>query len=91
MIKAIIVEDEQPALNRLKNLLSEYDDIQLLDECMSGKIAAQSIDKYQPDLIFLDIQLPDFSGLDLLKLINHQPLVIFVTAYHEHAQVRFCD
>ena len=89
MIRAILVEDEQPALKRLKNLLSDYDDIQLLDECMSGKIAAQAIDKYQPDLIFLDIQLPDFSGLDLLKLINHQPLVIFVTAFHEHAHKAF--
>ena len=89
MIKAIIVEDEQPALSRLKDLLSDYDDIQIIDECMSGERAVTSIDGNQPDLVFLDIQLPDFSGLDLLKLIHHTPLIIFVTAFHEYAYQAF--
>ncbi len=89
MIKTLIVEDEQPALNRLKDMLSEYDDIQLIDTCMSGEAAIRAIDTHKPDLIFLDIHLPDFSGMDVLKLISHDPLVVFVTAFNQYAHEAF--
>jgi two-component system LytT family response regulator len=89
MLKAIIVEDEEPALQRLQNMLLSFEDVKVLDACRLGKEAAKSIDLHQPDLVFLDIDLPDISGLDLLKLITHEPQIIFVTAYHQYAIAAF--
>ena len=89
MIKTILVEDEQPALTRLKDLLSGYDDVRIIDECRSGQDAVNSINAHKPDLVFLDIQLPDFSGMDVLKLIHHTPQIIFSTAFHVYAHQAF--
>ncbi len=89
MISTLIVEDEQPALTRLEKMLSDYEDITILDTCMTGKSAVTAIDREKPDVIFLDIHLPDFSGMDVLKLISHKPLVVFVTAFQEHAHEAF--
>jgi len=89
MLKTIIVEDEQPAAERLQKMLQDYDDIRVLDTCRLGKDAAISIDAHQPDVVFLDIDLPDISGLDLLKMITHEPQIVFVTAYHQYAIAAF--
>lgn len=89
MLKTILVEDEAPALQRLQKMLSAFDDIQVVDTCQLGKDAAESIDKHLPDVVFLDIELPDISGLDMLKLIQHRPQIVFVTAYHQYAIAAF--
>jgi two-component system LytT family response regulator len=89
MIKTILVEDEQPALTRLKDMLSGYKDVRIIDVCRSGQDAVNSINAHEPDLVFLDIQLPDFSGMDVLKLIHHTPQIVFSTAFHEYAHQAF--
>jgi two-component system LytT family response regulator len=84
--KAVIVEDEAPARRLLKELLVEYDNtIYLSGEADNGNTAIELINKLRPDLIFLDIHLPDMLGLDVLKELDYKPFVIFTTAYDEYA------
>lgn len=85
MIRTIIIEDEKPALDRIRGFLATLPDIEILDSTDSGKIAASLIDELKPDLIFLDIHLSDISGIDLFHLISYKPLVIFTTAYNQYA------
>ncbi len=85
MIRTLIIEDEKPALDRIRGFLATLPDIEILDSTDSGKIAAALIDELKPDLIFLDIHLSDISGIDLFHLISYKPLVIFTTAYNQYA------
>lgn len=85
MIKAIIIEDEKPALERIMGFVKQIPDIEVIATTNSGKDAAQKIDTLQPDLIFLDIHLQDLSGIDMLLLISHKPAIIFTTAYNQYA------
>jgi len=85
MIKSVVVEDEKPALERLMHFLNQIPDVEIIGTCTSGKDAAYLIDMEKPDLVFLDINLPDVSGIDLLHLITHRPLLIFITAYNKYA------
>ncbi len=85
MIRTLIIEDEKPALDRIRGFLATLPDIEILDTTDSGKIAAALIDELKPDLIFLDIHLSDISGIDLFHLISYRPLVIFTTAYNQYA------
>ncbi len=88
-MKAIIVEDEQPAVARLQNMLTEFPEVEVLAVASTGEEAARTIDALRPDLVFLDVQLPDMSGVDLLKLIEHRPQIIFTTAYDAYAVQAF--
>jgi DNA-binding LytR/AlgR family response regulator len=81
----ILVEDEAPARERMKSMLSAFDDINIVGEASDGPDGVRLIDDLKPDFIFLDIQLPVFTGFEVLKKIRHQPHVIFVTAYDEYA------
>jgi DNA-binding LytR/AlgR family response regulator len=85
MIRAFIVEDEHPALQRLQEFLQRIPDIEIVGSEGSGKKASDQIEAVRPDLLFLDIHLSDISGIDLLHLLSHQPLVIFTTAYDKYA------
>jgi two-component system LytT family response regulator/two-component system response regulator LytT len=85
MIRSIIVEDEKPALDRLEGFLNQIPDIQIVATSSSGKEAAQLIEDEKPDLVFLDINLPDVSGIDILHLLSFRPLIIFITAYNQYA------
>jgi len=90
-IKAIIIDDEFLARKRVSNLLNDVKDIQVIDECSSGKEAITKINSAKPDLIFLDIKITDMTGFDILKEIdqNTMPLVIFITAFDEFALKAF--
>jgi two-component system, LytTR family, response regulator len=84
--KAIIVEDEAPARRLLNELLAEYPHlIRLSGEADNGSDAIALINEIKPDVIFLDIQLPDMLGLDVLKNLDYKPYVIFTTAFDEYA------
>jgi two-component system LytT family response regulator len=85
MIKVMIVEDEKPAVERLKTLVKNIEEIELIGICTSGREAVLMIDQLKPHLIFLDIHLTDISGIDLLHLLTHQPQIIFTTAYNRYA------
>ncbi len=84
-IRAIIIDDESPARIRLKNYLKEYPEINVIGEARDGKEAISLINKNNPDLIFLDIQMPDIDGFKVLEKINYNKTIIFVTAYDEYA------
>lgn len=90
-IKAIIVDDEAPALANLELLLARDRQIELLATCSDGASAIDAIQTYQPDLVFLDIQMPEVSGFDVLKALSpsERPYVIFVTAFDQYALKAF--
>ncbi len=85
MIQTILVDDERLAREGLKNLLKEYTDIQIVGEASNVDEALDMIDKLKPQLIFLDIQMPEKTGFDLLEDLIETPAVIFTTAYDEFA------
>lgn len=88
-ISAFIVEDSRLARQELYELLKSYQTIEVVGEAKSVTEAIVSIDKLQPELIFLDINLPDGTGFDVLSQINRCPEVIFTTAYDEFALKAF--
>jgi two-component system LytT family response regulator len=85
MIKAIIVDDERLARQELKSLLKNFPEINLVDECANAQQALKSIAELQPDLIFLDIQMPGKNGFDMLRDLEFAPKIIFISAYDEYA------
>jgi len=85
MKKAIIIDDEPLAISIVKEYLQDYPDIEVVDECLNGFEALKSIQDNQPDLIFLDIQMPKITGFELLELLDEPPAIIFTTAYEEYA------
>lgn len=86
-IKVIIVDDEEPARTNLRLLLEKDADLTLVAECGDGKTAIAAVQEHQPDLLLLDIQMPEVSGFEVIKAIPQaaQPHVIFVTAYDQYA------
>jgi two-component system, LytTR family, response regulator len=84
-LRALLIDDERLARNDLRSLLSEYDNIEVIGEADSVQKAIEVITAEDPDLLFLDIQMPGESGFDLLDKIDLQAHVIFVTAFDEYA------
>ena len=89
MITCLIIEDEKPARDRLKSFIETDDLLGLSGEAENGIGAIKLINQLKPRLIFLDVKLPDLSGLDVLKIIEYKPFVIFTTAYDEYALSAF--
>ena len=87
--RAIVVEDEPIARGQLRDLLSEVDWIECIGEAADGRSAVATIDTLKPDLVFLDIEMPEMSGLDVLAAIHHEPAVVFTTAYDKFAVAAF--
>lgn len=84
-MKAIIIDDERLARQELKNLLSAHKEIEVIAECNNAQSAKEKIAELNPDVIFLDIQMPGKSGLELIEEVSALPDVVFVTAYDEYA------
>ena len=84
-IKTLLVDDEEIAIHRLKKALSLYPRIKIIGEVKDGRSAVEFINGQRPDLVFLDIQMPEFNGLEVLNLLEYNPLIVFVTAYDEYA------
>ena len=85
MIKCIIVEDETLAQQVIQSHLQKMEEIQLMAVCNNAAEAIAALKKFEVDLIFLDIQLPGVTGLNLLRILTNPPLVILTTAYAEYA------
>lgn len=81
----LIIDDEKLARDLLREYLEGNDDVEVLGECSKGSEAVEKIDKLKPDLIFLDVQMPGMTGFDVLEEIEHEPYVIFTTAYDQYA------
>ncbi|CAN1577399.1 LytT Response regulator of the LytR/AlgR family [Spirosomataceae bacterium] len=89
-MKTIIIDDERLARNELKRLLEEFPKIHVVAEAANAEEAIELIDEHQPDLLFLDIQMPGKNGFELLEIIEDRvPEVIFTTAYDEYALKAF--
>jgi len=90
-IATLIIDDEPLARQRLENLVTDLPEINLLASCKTGKDAIKKIEALEPDLVFLDIQMKDMTGFNVLEQIDVKktPLVIFVTAYDEYALKAF--
>lgn len=82
---AILVDDEQAAHYAIQVLLKEYDNISLVGQVYNGKQAIEMINRLRPDLLFLDIQMPDMNGFDVLHHLDYQPYIVFCTAYEQYA------
>jgi two-component system LytT family response regulator len=89
MIKAVIIDDERLARNELKKLLLEFPEIEVIAEAANANEGIEKIDSLNPDLIFLDIQMPGKTGFDMLAELNKAPDVIFTTAYDDYALKAF--
>jgi two-component system, LytTR family, response regulator len=88
-MRAIIVDDERLARKELTNLLKDYNEIEIIAEAINADDAYEKINKLDPDLLFLDIQMPGKTGFDLLEMLDSVPNVIFTTAYDEFALKAF--
>ncbi|MDG1781256.1 MAG: LytTR family transcriptional regulator DNA-binding domain-containing protein [Flavobacteriales bacterium] len=84
-MKALIIDDERLARKEILRLLENHPDVEIVGEAANSEEALALIDEKEPELLFLDIQMPGKSGLDLLTDLDHAPEVIFVTAYDEYA------
>ena len=88
-LKAIIVDDERLARAELRKLLQAFPDIDIVDEAANADEGVEKIESQNPDIIFLDIQMPGKTGFDLLSDLEKAPHVIFTTAYDEYALKAF--
>lgn len=89
MIRAVIIDDERLARNELKKLLLDFPEIEVIAEAANAAEGVEKIDSLNPDLIFLDIQMPGKTGFDMLSELERAPNVIFTTAYDEYALKAF--
>ena len=88
-MKAIIIDDERLARTELRKLLQDFPEIEIVDEASNAEEGIQKIENHNPDLVFLDIQMPGKTGFDMLSELDHAPQVIFTTAYDEYALKAF--
>jgi DNA-binding LytR/AlgR family response regulator len=90
MTRVLIADDEAPARSRLRRMLGSFSDMEVVGEASNGLEALQMVQTAKPDLIFLDIEMPELSGLEVAEALEGQgPTVVFVTAYSEHALKAF--
>lgn len=85
MKRAIIIDDEPLARMVVKEYLQFFNQIEVVQECNDGFEGLKAIQQYQPDLVFLDVQMPKINGFEMLELVEQQPAVIFTTAFDEYA------
>lgn len=85
MSKVIIIDDEFLARSMVKEYLKKHPQLEVVAECGDGFEGLKAIQEHQPDLVFLDIQMPKISGFEMLELVENPPAVIFATAFDEYA------
>ena len=85
MNKCIIIDDEHLARSIVVEYLKDIHDIEIVAECSDGFEGLKAIQQHQPDIIFLDVQMPKINGFELLELIDNPPSIIFTTAFDEYA------
>lgn len=89
MIKCLIIDDEPLARSIVAEYLIPFPEIEVIQECCDGFEGVKAIMEHQPDLIFLDVQMPKISGFEMLELLDHTPDIIFTTAFDEYALKAF--
>ena len=89
MIKTLLIDDEPLARSIVREYLQNYPDIEIVQECNDGFEGVKAIQQHQPELIFLDIQMPKINGFEMLELVEEHSSVIFTTAFDEYALKAF--
>ncbi|MFD2202561.1 LytR/AlgR family response regulator transcription factor [Shivajiella indica] len=89
MIKTLIIDDEPLATEIVKEYLSDFPQFEVVKVCHNGFEGLKAIQEFNPDLIFLDVQMPKLNGFELLELIENPPHVIFTTAFDQYALEAF--
>lgn len=89
MIKTVIIDDEPLAAGIIREFLAEFPQFEVLEVCQDGFQGLKAIQHHQPDLIFLDVQMPKITGFEMLELIDSPPAVIFTTAFDQYAVKAF--
>ena len=88
-VTTLIVDDEPVARAGLRAMLTAFDWVNVVGEAADGLAAVEAINKLKPELVFLDVQMPGLLGTDVARRIEHQPFIIFTTAYTQHAVTAF--
>lgn len=88
-LRALLVDDEELARSYLRELLEAHPEVEIVGECANGFEAVKAVRDLQPDVLFLDIQMPKLDGFEVLELLDDRPAVIFVTAYDQYALQAF--
>ena len=84
-ISVVIIDDETPAREIIKHYLQEVDSVEVIAECADGFTGLKTISLMKPDMVFLDIQMPRLTGIELLEVLTEKPEIIFTTAYDQFA------
>ena len=86
-LRALVVDDEDLARERIRNFLQAEGDVEVVGECADGRSAVDAIEQTRPDVVFLDVQMPEMDGFEVVRALEagHVPAVVFVTAYDEYA------
>jgi two-component system LytT family response regulator len=84
-ITAVVIEDEKPARDLVAGYLSDHEHIELIGQYDNGFSGLKAINELQPDVVFLDVQMPKLTGFEMLELLDYQPGIIFTTAYDQYA------
>ncbi len=84
-IRTIIIDDEAPAREIIKHYLNEFEPVEVIAECSDGFSGLKSVSFMKPDLVFLDIQMPRLTGIEMLEVMTEKPQIIFTTAYDQFA------
>lgn len=87
--RTLIIDDERLAREELKSLLKEFNEIEIVGEAQNGEEGIQKVKELNPDLIFLDVSMPEMTGFEMLKHLENIPNVVFVTAYDQYALKAF--
>jgi two-component system LytT family response regulator len=88
-VRTLVVDDEPVARAGLRAMLLAFEWVEVIGEAGDGESAVAAIESLQPELVFLDVQMPGLLGTEVLARIERQPLIIFTTAYAEHAVTAF--
>lgn len=84
-IKALLIDDEPLACDLVQEYLQDYAEVEIVGRCHDGFEGLKAINEHQPDLVFLDVQMPKISGFEMLELLDEPPAIIFATAFDEYA------
>ncbi|MDF2189924.1 LytTR family DNA-binding domain-containing protein [Paraflavitalea sp. CAU 1676] len=87
--KVLIIDDEDAARLVIRQYLGAFEELQIVGECSHGQEAVTAINRLEPDLVFLDVQMPGLSGFQVIQQIVHVPQIIFTTAYDQYALKAF--
>jgi two-component system, LytTR family, response regulator len=88
-IRILIIDDEAPAREIIKHYLKEVDSVEVISECADGFTGLKTISTMKPDLVFLDIQMPRLTGIEMVEVLTEKPEIIFTTAFDQYALKAF--